>query len=600
MDANKITQIVASFVEKIKEAKGYDYHNAKWGEHYVKSCKHANEIEVHACGEFPEKLIGSNFPNESNEEKDYRRKSFQPTTKPYWKKALKRLNRIWSEQNHKIEWNNEKAAEYFTKQTPIYESTIAYFRSIVTAAKINDPNGVLVLDFDLPVKQNAQGDIVIDDSKEISPYPSIYDCDDVLMFEEGDFALLMSEEKSLVSFGNGNEKTGYVLYLYTKEYIYRIVQIGKKVDWKFDVQVYYRHSLGYLPCWKLKGTPEETINGVIYYESFFGGALPHLNEAVIIHSTNKGVRNKVSYPTRVYYEQKCNAEGCQNGKVFANDKWDNCTKCNGTGSVRMSPFQDYVQEAPTPTNNTGIQDVPFPGFAYVSPDGAIIKDNEEVIDKYMSIAFSFINFEGTPDGAKAGLGQDATATKTKIDREEQFVSILDISNELFELLWKYLNAAYKIRYNEESPIKISPPKNFELVTSQEMTTELSEAKTNGIPAIVISEMIVEYLAKKFPLGSDINRIAQIAQYSDPLFTYSLTDIQVLQATGVIEKWEAVLHAHFEQFMYQIMAEKENWMEAELSEIKDLLEAKAKAKQTALDSGKNTADNIMSQIVDGGG
>jgi len=266
----------------------------------------------------------------------------------------------------------------------------------------------------------------------------------------------------------------------------------------------------------------------------------------------------------------------------------------------MSPFQDYVHEAPTPTNNTGIQDVPFPGFAYVSPDGAIIKDNEEVIDKYMSIAFSFINFEGTPDGAKAGLGQDATATKTKIDREEQFVSILDISNELFELLWKYLNAAYKIRYNEESPIKITPPKNFELVTSQEMTTELSEAKTNGIPAIVISEMIVEYLAKKFPLGSDINRIAQIAQYSDPLFTYSLTDIQVLQATGVIEKWEAVLHAHFEQFMYQIMAEKENWMEAELSEIKDLLEAKAKAKQTALDSGKNTADNIMSQIVDGGG
>lgn len=77
----------------------------------------------------------------------------------------------------------------------------------------------------------------------------------------------------------------------------------------------------------------------------------------------------------------------------------------------------------------------------------------------MSIAFSRSNFEGTPDGAKAGLGQDATATKTKIDREEQLVSILDISNEL-ELLLKYLNAAYKIRYNEESPIKITPPKNL--------------------------------------------------------------------------------------------------------------------------------------------
>lgn len=600
MEQNKLNQVISTLVEKIKAAPHNDYEKAKWGELYKKSTEHAEEIEVHAYGEFPEKLIGSAFPNELKEETNYRRSSFQPTTKPYWKKALKKLNRIWAEQNYQIDWSDDTIREYFTEQTPIYKSTIGFFRSIATQSKVNDPNGVLVLDFDLPTKE-IDGEIIVDDSKELEPYPSIYDSDDVLMFESGDFALLMSEEKSLVSFGNRMEQTGYVLYLYDKEYIYRISQTGKKIEFNFNVIEYYNHNLGYLPAWKLKGTPDKVINNEVYYESHFSGALPHLNEAVIIHSTNKGVRNKVSYPTRVYYEKKCNADGCSNGKVFntVSNEFESCKSCNGTGQVRFSPFTDFVHELPTATNNTGNSEVSFPGFTYVSPDGTIIKDNEDVIDKYMSIAFSFINFEGTPDGAKAGLGEDATATKTKIDREEQFISILDISNELFELLTYYLNAAYKIRYNADSPIVVSPPKNFELTTSGEMTTELGEAKKNGMPSIAVSEMVVEYVAKKFAMNADIVRISEVAQYSDALFTKDDADIQILQTGGNIEKWEVVLHINFDVFMYEIMDEVTGWAEMDNKELKAMLIEKAKAKQLALDSGKTTASNLIKDIAGGG-
>jgi len=595
MDTNQITNLLSELSDKLKNAPKNDYRNAQWGELYKKSCEHYSEIEVHACGVFPERLIGSNFPNETDIEKNYRRVSFQPTTKPYWKKAIKRLNRIWAEQNYSIDWTNDKALEYFTKETPLYQNTVSYFRSMVTQVKINDPNALLVLDFELPVKQSSEGDYVIDDSKEISPYPTIFKSCDVLKYEEGDFALLMSEEKSEVEYANRKEKSGYVLYLYDENSIYRIVQVGKKVEWKFEASLYYEHGLDYVPAWKLKGTPDDVIDGVLYYESFFSGALPHLNEAVIIHSTNKGVRNKVSYPTRVYYEQKCNAEGCSNGKVFANDKWDNCSKCNGTGSVRFSPFTDYVHEMPSATNAAGQGEVAFPGFTYVSPDGAIIKDNEEVIDKYMSIAFAFINFEGTPDGAKAGLGEDATATKTKIDREEQFVSMLDISNDIFDLLEKYLDAAYEVRYGQESPIKITPPKNFELTSTGEMTAELSEAKKNGIPSVVLSEFTLEYVKKKFPLNSNVARIAEIAQYCDSLFTLDDQTIQMIQTGGNVSKWEVILHYNFDQFMYQIMGENKGWAEMGLSKVSELLQAKAKAKESELGT-KNTADNILGQIA----
>ena len=193
MEQNKLKQVISTLVEKLKAAPHNDYEKAKWGELYKKSTEHADEIEVHAYGEFPEKLIGSAFPNELKEETNYRRSSFQPTTKPYWKKALKKLNRIWAEQNYQIDWTDDTIREYFTAQTPIYKSTIGFFRSIATQSKVNDPNGVLVLDFDLPTKE-IDGEIIADDSKELEPYPPIYYSDDVLMFESGDFALIMREK----------------------------------------------------------------------------------------------------------------------------------------------------------------------------------------------------------------------------------------------------------------------------------------------------------------------------------------------------------------------------------------------------------------------
>ena len=168
------------------------------------------------------------------------------------------------------------------------------------------------------------------------------------------------------------------------------------------------------------------------------------------------------------------------------------------------------------------------------------------------------------------------------------------------MLTYYLNAAYKIRYNADSPIVVSPPKNFELTTSGEMTTELGEAKKNGMPSIAVSEMVVEYVAKKFAMNADIVRISEVAQYSDALFTKDDADIQILQTGGNIEKWEVVLHINFDVFMYEIMDEVTGWAEMDNKELKAMLIEKAKAKQLALDSGKTTASNLIKDIAGGGG
>jgi len=596
LNEKQLSEILSEVSAKYKAASSNKHGKPNWGELHKEACEHAQEIEVHACGEFPDKLIGANFPGETDEEKLYRKQSFQPITKPYWKKAMRTVNRVWAEQNYSIDWNDEDARKYFLENFPLDNDVRNFFKSIVTVNKISEPNGLLCIDFDLPVKQNEEGEIVIDDSMELKPYATVYEIEDVFLYEDGELALVKSDEKSVVEFAGKKDKVGVVLYLYDNENIYRIVQVGKKVDWTFELSIYYNHALGYLPLWKLKGTPEEVIDGVVYYESYFAPALPHLNEAVIIHSTNKSVRNKVSYPTRVYYDQPCTNEGCNHGKVWSDDKQVNCSSCGGTGSVRFSPFSDYKHELPTATNNSGSQDVSFPGFTYVAPDGAIIKDNEDIIDKYLETAFLFLNIDVNAKGNSEGLN-DPTATKSKIDRDEQYISMLDISNELFWLLQQFLNAAYKVRYGKDSPIKVKPPTNFDMISSDELNTRLGKAKADKLPNLALSEMTIQLFEQEF--SSTISRVAQIARYCDVLFVTDNSDISILQTNGNVEKYQVILHVNFEAFIQQIMEEVGDAFDVmPFKEIKAKLFDMAKMKEAEMNAGANTASNIIKTIAGG--
>lgn len=559
------------------------YESVKWSELYEDAKKHCEEIEVHACGEFPKELLGHTFPNETKPEMEYRKKSFQPITEPYWKKAIRSLNRIWSEQNFTIKWGeSEDASQYFLKELPIYKNIISYFKQVVTTNKINDPNAVLAIDFDLPVKQLAEGEIVIDDTKPISPYPVIYCTEDVIFFESGSFCLAMSEENSEVEYGGKRVKAGYVLYLYDNENIYRIVQVGKKIDYVFEAALYYTHGLGYLPCWKLKGTPEETMDGELLYDSHFSPAIPHLNEAIIMHSTLKASISKIAYPIRTYYEQKCSAAGCNGtGMIYEHGKEAHkCSTCNGTGSVRFSPLSDYVMEAPGLTND--VKDLPFPAVAYVSPDSAILDFSKTTIKEWIQQAFLFLNIDAAPDGMKTGLGSDATATKSKIDREEQFVSMLDISNELFELLENFLDAAYQIRFLSESPISVNPPKTFELISANELIDEIATARTSGLPDSAMGELQYDYVVKRFSQQANIGRFTEIARYCDVLF--SKDDISIQLNAKYYTAYELVLHQHIYTFITEKESESEGFIDKDLAEIKPILVEMAKAKAEELSSG----------------
>ena len=339
--------------------------------------------------------------------------------------------------------------------------------------------------------------------------------------------------------------------------------------------------------------PKEMIDSELLYESYFAPALPHLNEAIIVHSTNKSVRNKVSYPIRAYYEQKCNS--CNGYKTVDDGKggMKSCSTCSGTGQLKFSWGRDYVHELPTTTNNTGVDQVPFPGIGYVSPDGTIITQNEEVIDKWIENAFTFVNIDVSVSKLK-GVNSNPTATSSKIDREELFVFMLQISNELFHLLDKFVAACYKVRYNTDSPVVIDPPTSFELTATAELSTELSEAKKWNMPDIALGELTVNYMAQRFSQKDNIATITKVAQYCDGLFTKDTPDIQILLTSGVVQKWQAVLHTFCYTYIEEELLKDPKFLEKDLQEIKDILIGRAKADVTS--NQPNSAANIIAGIA----
>lgn len=597
----QVQQIVRKVGDTLKN-KGRTYDHAQksydWSDGYKDACEFAEQIKVHAeIGAFPEKLMVAKAPNETAEELAYRKAIFESVTVPYWHKAENSLNRIWAEQNYKIAYGSDDAKEYYTSKYPIYGSIINYFQSVVTKEKIRDPNAVMVLDFDLPVKELAEGEVVVDQAKALEPYGFIYCAEDVLMFELGDYALFMSREKSMVEWGNSKKAAkGYVLYLYDDENIYRIEQTGKYVDFKFTSSVYYKHELEYLPCWKLGGIPYEVHADNPIYQSYFIGAIPHLNTALKNNSTLDLSINKCAYPIRNYYESKCTHKGCVDGRVFDDAKGQHvdCPTCKGRGKMQFSPGRDIIQTPPAnAAEDTGNQ-LPFPAFAYVSPDTGILEFNKTKIREDIIEAFTFINIDLSSDATANGA--EATATEIRIDRDEFYTFLLKFSNEAFMLLSNLLAACNAVRYNDEKvTATVSPPKSFDLITAAELTQELSNA---NIPAIAKEQLIEDYLINRFTQQGNLVKKMRVLKAIDPYLFTPVLDLLALKAQGAVLPWQIVLHNEAASYIDDEIRANADFLDTDVIAIRTKLQERAKAAAATLTQARDAA-SIVNELAGGG-
>lgn len=565
---------------------------------YRESVEMASHISVHAEQvTFPDRLFRKKAPNEDEEQFQYRKDNYKPITKPFWERGQTTINRIWNKQNYKIEWNaakedaqykEEPAEQYFTQQYPVYGSSISYFESIVTPRKINDPNAILcVKPYYIPSKPGENGEDVMDDTQSIEPVAVVYGAHQVVDYIINERVLILLDEKSEVEYRSAKDRVGLMFEYYDTESIWKITQVGKKTEWKFEIVLYYKHEWQKLPAQKLKGKPIQVENEVLYQSPFFN-AVPGLDEALYDASTLQISKVAHAFPQRWEYANLCTADGCDHGYTGFGDVRKVCNSCKGTGIVSKRSPLGVLQLLPAASvTNEGDMGVNTPPFGYEAPDPTILEFLDKQIDKNIVRAFAMLNIDVSDSNVKGS----ETALGKQIDREDLFSMLLKISNETYDLLGFFFDACGYMRYQAKfNRPEIKKPADFAIRSEADLTEELKTAKDAGIPDVAQLLITDQYLHTRFTAADAVSKRINLIFKVDSLAMKD--DLEVASGIGVgtVFKWQGVLHVNINRYIEEIMETEKDFLEQEFLVQKQKLEQKAKD-ELAANQAARTAELI---------
>jgi len=563
LEENTISLLLSEAIEKVKRKKPV----------YSEWVRMADRAAIHAhIDTFPESLFKTKAPREDEAQWEYRRENYRSNTRVHWNRAVNSTLRIYNKQNWSVtfkpdkpQFEKESAKAYFTKDYPKFGSLFNWFQSVFHVEKFVDPNAVCIVCPEyLPSEDRLAAPVA-----KIFPSNKVYHYSD-------EAAMVLTDYKSTVQYNNKPVKEGLVFYLLDSEWIYKIEQVGKKVDYKFEIEEHFRHDLGFVPAMQLKGYPMK--NG---YKSYFYDALDALDEALYDYSTLQLGKVDRVFPIKVEVVDKCRAAGCEGGRVFSGMKKDkdgndvknyvSCEACGGTGYTGKSgPL--IVNTITTDRYESEGQTPPFPNVAFVSPDVEPLRFLKEDIDGNLSNAFTSLNIPITIDKVDGS----ETATGRLIDREEFYSFLVHLSKENFgqlnDLMWMMGMMRYREDY--EGHI-IHEPTEFTIRSSAELTTEIESAKKAGLPDMVIGELNRQYVHTRLTTDTDADRINEIIEHIDSLRHQDANEISLAVAAGAVERWRWNLHLSVYSWILQKIDDNPEYLNGSIESIKADMEAMAK-------------------------
>jgi hypothetical protein len=600
----QIQELVNEKVEILKGAK----QSKKMPEYtpvYVQSVDAFERISVHAeQGKFPSRLFKNRAPNQTEDEYKYIESTYKNTTYPIWNRFNGFIGRIWNDQNWSIKWEDNDSTDkkdtpqnYLENEYPVFKSLESYYKSIVTPLKEKDAMGVIChKPYYIPVKPNENGELVVDQTQRIKPIACIYNSSQVVGFLESEYVLIELNEKSIVEYGGYKKKDGLIYEFYDRDNIWRIVQTGKQLDYKFNYYLYYNHNLGYLPADKLKGIPEQKEMEILY-SSHFMAAIETMDDITLDDSYLRIIKAGQAFPHKWEYVDDCDYQNdhgdCRGGHIQV--KKDEafitmqCPKCHGTGKAKSSsPLGVYQVKAPNQNANGGSPDMQIPPFGWVAPDATIMEFLRKETIYNEQKALGVLNLTST-----SNVKGDETALGKMIDREDSFSAIQDISTQNFELYRFSTKCIIEMGWGEKEKLPvITEPKNFSIRSVAELTEELATAKASGMPEISIRKILEEYLITRFNADSRTIHIVNLTFYTDRLICLSTTEIAQKKLSGSVANWEDILHTSIYSFIAELVNADPLFFDKDIEEQKKLVIEKAKMKDTEIAPKKMDTNTIL--------
>jgi len=548
-----------NFLNKVQQA---EYTPPEYPEYYPgygMSIELSNANKVHIeKGYFPARLFAYKSPHETAEELLYIKNNYKQTTLVIGLDYINTVTRAFNDGNFQIIISPEKdefvkadltLKKYIETGIDTFGSLLNYMKMFFITIKAVDANGVIAIKnyFNYDIDEN--GDKTISSTELNQPQPLYYETCRVVAFEEEQYCLIDLTEDY---YSDKNEKKPkkkdtqqrYYYELYDRNAVYNITyNVSTEI---IDIEIYDQHNWDQLPVQKIKGIPRQ-YDGEIIWQSQFTFATDILDLVLLDESTINLSKKKCAYPTRVYTGRPCDfqftdVEGnvckCNEGQIYntATQSLIGCSKCGGTGLLdRFSPLHDFVLNPDSKFADNSKQ-----GFSYVAPDPAILKYLRDEISINEEKAKKILHLQTSNSIIKGA--ENLTATGMTLDEKAMTSFIKPISDQIFDMMQFIIEAIAWLRYNvSENVVTIIRPKTFDAKSEYDYINEISQAIKDGLPTVMVQEIIVRYLKSHYYTDNNIAKAFELFVKTDLLLGMTNDNIVMDLNKGIIAPFQKVIH-----------------------------------------------------------
>jgi len=593
-----VDQIV-SIKTKGNKAKGITLFNSNETGHYLphyypgyaQSVEWLGQIRTHAQkGVFPELLFAKQAPNQTPKEAEYVRANFKQTTIQVFKDMVDTYGRAYHENNWAIEFmpdadqyvnSNTTLSEYINGDFPEFGSLDNFVFTFLPPLKLMDAMGVVaVLPYEIPTTE-IEGEEVIDPDELIEPVTKFYHTTRVIAYDE-EFAIIESEELSKVEYNNKEVYEGLVYYIFDDEWIYKAVQIGKKVDYRFEIIEWFNHDTGEVPVKRVDGIAIQ-IDETMMQQSPFLYACDVLDEVLLDSALLRGIKPTCTYPYRVMIGDPCQHQIRVDGEMLTCDggyhyhmggQKSICSECNGSGlKDRVSPYGTLLIKPQTSTQ-AGDNISPDSAIFYAAPSTETPRFLREEVAHNMNQAYEILHLKKTNNKVQGGEG--ITATEAASDQKALIAGIKQNCMQLFDMYEWCIDMIGMMRYGENyRKPTIKRPVNYDFYLESDYLAQINEAIAAKQPPFVIQSIIYKYLQTLYYPDVQGQKVFNLISQADRLLTMNLDEINLKLSKGLIDKWEVVLHDSAINFVNELMMADPNFFELDFDLQKQALINKAK-------------------------
>lgn len=578
---------------------------------YDDSVEMANAISNHAeKGKFPDELFKHRSPNQTEKEAEYIKNNFKQHTLPVFIDYISTITRPFGDGNWSIKYTEEPDTikqtgntfkSYVESGLPIYGSLENFIKFILPKIKSVDANGFIgIRPRYIDYIEYATGELAVDDTTLFSPTIFFYKSKQVIDIQD-EYVLFLSDEKSKVIYMNKEVEEGTIFELYTKEAVYFIKQKGQKVDNLFDVQMFYSHDLGHIPCIQLMGIPKIEDDKILWQSPFIYAT--DLLDLVLVNSNwLQASINKCVFPNVIMFGSPCDfrdADGnaCADGTLLIDGVTKKCPSCHGTGlKSRLSPLGTMLI-SPSTKFDAGETNATQDPLRFVSPDVTTLEFLKTKIAEDTDKSRKILHLQTSNSEVKGS--ENMTATGMAIDAKAMYSFVKPISDQIFTIYEFCLKTIGLERYGDKfvAP-ELSYPKTFDFKSAEDYLVDISEAIKNNLPPSFIQTILLQYINAFYGDGADTAKIFKLISEADRLFGFSQDEINMKLAKGTVAKWEDVLHGSILMFVNEAIQEDKEFLNKPFLDQKEVLFNKAKEVQASIE-GK-PIDDLMNAITPNGG